>query len=290
MEHTRLIHEFKRFISGLFHFIPEHIHLIQEPIRFIQELIRFIPVRRRNIFKLTCFSIDFLIKLAYTVFVFVEREGVHMKKKNKSLNQLIMDAGVVTTLAYTKDMMRKRLEPYGYNEERLKEGVSLHKEADALHYEQSKRFSAMQLEVENFRIAREAANAYYLPLLKLARIALQEDPPARLKLHLNGKRARDYGKWLTQTTQFYNGALETPGVLEQLTTCGVTQEKLEKGLALIWEAENLRVSKELKKGESLEATGRRDEVVKKLKRFVSNIQAIDRLALKADPGVPLPQI
>lgn len=213
-----------------------------------------------------------------------------MKKKAKSLTQQISDAQVIITLAYTNDDARKRLEPYGYDEPRLKEGISLHKLADDLSYEQSQKYSQMQIEADHFRTARKAADAFYLPLLKIARIVLRTDAPAHQKLHLSGDREHGYSKWLTQVVQFYSGALETPEVLKKLNTRGITREKLEKGLALVHEVESLHLSKELKKGESIAATRRRDEAVKQLKRFVTELKAIDKIALKEHPGVPLPKL
>ncbi len=212
-----------------------------------------------------------------------EEKDKKKKKKMKSLGDRLLDAKRAAHNAFSDQEIRLLLEKYGFDENRLKQGISLCETADKCLLEQRIKKGELGSIIHAFNIAREKADKTYLPYMKVARIALQGDNPTLQKLNLKGDRKRAYSQWLTQVSQFYKGALKEPGILERLKHFGITKEKLEAGMALVQEAESANVRKELEKGEVQAAIEKRDRVFQEMNKYVSDLIKIARIATVDKP-------
>ncbi len=215
-------------------------------------------------------------------------EGTKMKeeknkKKMKSLEDRLFDAKKAAHNAFSSQEIRLLLEKYGYEKNRLKQGISLCETAEKCLLEQRTKKGELGSIIHAFDIAREKADKTYLPYMKVARIALQGDNSTLQKLNLKGDRKRAYPQWLTQVIQFYKGVLKEPGILERLKHFGITKEKLEAGMALVQEAESANVRKELKKGEVQAAIEKRNRAFQEMNKYVANLIKIARIATVDEP-------
>ncbi len=202
------------------------------------------------------------------------------KNKKKWLEQLEYGQ-VVAYNVYEKMEIRELLEKYGYDETRISEGITLHKKASEFHTAREKANAGLFTARGDFNRAREKADKIYMTLVKIARVALQGDIPTLQKLHLSGDRERSYSKWLIQAVQFYSGALEEPRILGKLKEFGITKERLKEGRKRVNETETAHTRKELKRGDVLAATKKRDAAFQKMNRWVADINKINRIDLEA---------
>ena len=110
----------------------------------------------------------------------------------------------------------------------------------------------------------DAANKEYMRHVKVARIALQSDYAAFLKLGLEGQRKRTLSGWLVQSRQFYSNALADSAVQTKLAVFGLTQEKLQAAKQAVDDVEAANSLQKKEKGEAQQATVDRDTVIDNL--------------------------
>ncbi len=201
-----------------------------------------------------------------------------MKKKNKNYLEQLEYGKVVAHNVYEKEDIRELLERFGYDEKHFKEGITLSKKAEEAESANQTVQSEMVMAVDGFNEAKENAFKAYMTLVKIARVALQGDVPTLQKLHLNGDRERAFSKWLTQAGQFYSGALEEPRILQKLKEFLITKERLKEGRKLLEKAETAHVRKELKKGEALASTKKRNAAFQKMNRWTADVNRLNRVA------------
>lgn len=201
-----------------------------------------------------------------------------MAKKNKNWLEQLEYGKVVAYNVYERKEIRELLEPFGYDEKRFKDGITFYKKAEEFHYVNQTTQGEVLKAIAAFNAAKENADKTYMILIKIARVALQGDVPTLQKLHLNGDRERAFSKWLTQARQFYSGALEEPLTLQKLKDFGISKERLKGGKKLLEIAEAAHVRKELKKGEALASTQKRNAAFQKMNRWVADVNRMNRIA------------
>jgi hypothetical protein len=202
-----------------------------------------------------------------------------MAVKKKSLEDRLMALKLTAGNALKSEEIRKAVMAYGYDEARIKEGLTLYEEADRLYNEQKKKHAQQINATRDFKAARGKANKIYMIYVKVARAALRSNLAAMEKLELKGIRKLPFDLWLSQAKQFYAGALEVPGILEELKVFGITKEKLTEGQKLVEEAEAANMRSEMKRADARKATRERNQALLKAERWRGIFITIARLAL-----------
>lgn len=202
-----------------------------------------------------------------------------MKFNDNSLIARLESVKITVVNAQAHPKIREALLKYGYKENRFKEGDNLYKAAYKLYDYQKKKYYEQLLATEVFQKARTGAKKSYMANVKIARVALREDMSAMEKLELPGIRKVDFSLWLVQAKSFYNGALETPAILEKLKAYGLNGKKLKAGLALVKEADTARERRERARADARKATKERNEAIRKAEMWRSDLIAIARVAL-----------
>jgi hypothetical protein len=206
-----------------------------------------------------------------------------MKDTNKDIDRKLLEAQVAINNARTDGEIKQYLTEYGYDEARLAAGKSLLNSASQLHQTQKRVYAEKVGASKDFSDSRKEANGVYINLIKLSRIALQEDYAAYLKLGLAGGRKTNLSGWLVQARQFYDNALKDTATMAKLKKFGGTQAKIEAGKALIETVERKKQEKEIESGEAQQATVERDMAVEELQQWMRNFKAIARIALEDKP-------
>ncbi|UCH96538.1 MAG: hypothetical protein JSV88_06730 [Candidatus Aminicenantes bacterium] len=202
-----------------------------------------------------------------------------MKLKDNSLFARLESVKTTVVNAQGHPRIREALLKYGYKENRFKHGDNLYKAAYKLYEYQKEKYLEQLQATEVFQKTRSGAKKSYMANVKIARVALREDISAVEKLELPGIRKVDFSLWLVQAKSFYNGALETPAILEKLKTYGLTRERLKAGLALVKKAETARERRERARADARKATKERNKAIRKAEMWRSDLIAIARVAL-----------
>ncbi len=175
------------------------------------------------------------------------------------------------------------LAQFGYNSARIKEGEVLYETAKELQAKQIKEYGEQYDATNTLFLARAMANKTYIVHVKIARIALRNNPETNASLQLMGSRKNSLSGWLKQANAFYTNALNTPKVLASLAKFNINEKQLKEGKALVNKLESSFNAQLKEKGEAQMATKERDAAMDKLQDWISDFIAIARIALASEP-------
>ena len=175
------------------------------------------------------------------------------------------------------------LAQFGYTSTRIKEGEALYETAKELQAKQIKEYGEQYEATNILQLARAMANKTYIVHVKIARIALRNNPETNASLQLMGSRKNSLSGWLKQANAFYTNALNTPKVLASLAKFNINKKQLEEGKALVSKLESSFNAQLKEKGEAQVATKERDAAMDELQDWMSDFVAIARIALASEP-------
>ncbi len=202
---------------------------------------------------------------------------------SKFIDELISKSGVAISNGKNEPALAELLLEYGYTPERLATGESLWNTASSLNSLQKKESGEQLAATEALNQAIEAANAVYIPHMKVARIAFRNDINRWAQLELKGKRKKSQSGWMGQTKVFYSNLLADELALEKMAGYGQTREKLEAGQQLVEKTEVQLAVRKKEMGEAQDATKKRDKAIDELQEWYSDYIEIARLALADQP-------
>ena len=180
-------------------------------------------------------------------------------------------------------LLAAALSEFGYDESRMAEGQELLDTARSLHRSRSKNYGRQQEASEKLREAVDHANSLYIQHVKLARLALRDDPGLARSLGLIGSRKQSLSGWMEQAGTFYDNALSTPEVTAALERFNVTVDDLTEGQTRVLAVSALNRAQEKEKGIAQRKTAQRDAAMDALDTWMSEFRAVARIALAEDP-------
>lgn len=175
------------------------------------------------------------------------------------------------------------LSEFGYDEAKVNAGKELYNSANEKFQQQKTEYGEQYAASKELQTKWDAANSIYMKHVKVARVALQNDYGAFLKLGLGGDRKRSLSGWLVQTRQFYSNALGDAGIKTKLAGFGITEAKLQEGKNLTDEVEAANIAHKKERGEAQQATLDRDKALDILEDWLSDFIAISRIAFEDKP-------
>jgi hypothetical protein len=176
--------------------------------------------------------------------------------------------------------IRDPLLKYNFGPERFNEGRELYEQTEELDTVRYRKMNEQKVATMTFRDLADKAKIVYADNMKIARVALRDDPPALQKLELTGPRKKDFSLWLAQAKAFYKGALEVKDIQQKLNAYALTKDVMEKGLELVINAENAREKRNRLKADAQNATKLRNESLAKATKWRSALIVICRIALR----------
>ncbi len=168
---------------------------------------------------------------------------------------------------------------YGYDVAEMTAAKTLYEQAQTLTNAQKTEYGEQHEATENFLKAWEVANAAYMRSLQLARVALKKNAKAQTSLGLMGDRLRSFSGWAGQALLFYDGLLENPDLLAQMSQFGYDTAEVQAELALVKAAHAANTTQEKEKGEAEDATIARDTAMDELDEWMSDFRAVSKIAL-----------
>lgn len=212
---------------------------------------------------------------------------------NKSIDDVKLICLIAITNVGNISEIAERMALYTYTADKMMEGQQLHDQLEQLISMQIAHKADKQALTNTLHHARATAQAAYIRVVKLARIAFQGQVEPWKTLGLEGSRAVGMAEMLAQARRFYTNALNDADILAALQRYHVTEADLLQGLALLAAVDTASAAREKAHGLALQTTQTRDETLQKLKAWVSDMFAVARVALEDRPdllyalGLPL---
>jgi len=205
-----------------------------------------------------------------------------MRRPDQKLSTFLLACDTLFSNARGNQDISSVLHDYGYTLERLAQGlVLLHDVQEEAYAKLSAR--ADYLEV-SLRLRRSLKNAkrVYMKSLTIARIAFGNEPEASQALVLRGARKRARNDWFEQAETFYANLLSTPSFTKRLSNFGYTTLKLQEEATVIQSLHTQVQAQAKAAGEAQQATSSRNQKLIVLKKYVSELKALCRVAFAED--------
>jgi hypothetical protein len=202
---------------------------------------------------------------------------------NQMIESLLADAHVALTNAKTDTDLPAVLTPFGYDAERVDEGLVLLDAARTAYEAQKAEYADQYAATDALNAAAAAARAAYVRHVKLARVAFKTNSSASTKLNLRGDRQRTLDGWMAQARAFYNTLQAEAALQDVMARFNVDATAVTEAQAALDAVETARSQRQIEKGEAQEATERRDDAVAVLQGFMSDFYQIARIATEDRP-------
>lgn len=172
---------------------------------------------------------------------------------------------------------------YGYDEACFAVGKKLWKEANALAKRKDADYGSQYEATKELNEAWRVAATAYGKTLRIARVAYASDSKAYGTLRLMGPRKQTLAGWYEQAGTLYENLANDPQLAEKLVRFGYTEQKLAAERELV---ETVKLKSRYKThgtGAAQLATAERDEKLRELDAWVSELLTVCRVAFYGHP-------
>jgi len=199
------------------------------------------------------------------------------------LHQRLMNAQVALDNAVNEQEILDEMGYFGYDQAKLEYGRELLGQAMDLIAGQKASYGDQFAATDTVDAAWEEANKVYMKFVKVSRIAFRENRVGIKKLGLKGPRKKAMAHWIVQTRQFYTNALDDFVMKESLAAFGITEEKLEMGLAMVNNVEEMNARQQAQKGDAQQTTVDRNAALEEIQQWIRDFRGVARVALEERP-------
>lgn len=206
-----------------------------------------------------------------------------MTRPTQSIGHRLAAAELALTNAQNDEVILSALAPFSYDNERIQEGRDLYESARNMVNQQAAVYGQQYEYTGDLGTAWAAADAVYMPALKVARIALRDHERANEALKLSGIRKKSLWGWLEQAQVFYANLLADEEMLAAMARFGYDRAKLENEAAMVKSVAAADHTQEGQKGEAQQATKMRDANLDEMDQWLSDFKVIARIALTEAP-------
>lgn len=208
-----------------------------------------------------------------------------MPKKRMSIADKMNRARVLINNMIDDETIKKAILEYGYDENRINEGKTLYEECQQLIQEKSKMYRHQYHASVKLRKIGKETYSFYMDLFKLAKRALKDSEGLSERLGVGARLGISERGWITQARAFYNTAMNDQEILPDLEKFNIPPEKLQQGSNMLAEVEKLDDIQEKSKGKAQEATSKRNQTLKKLWSWVSDLTEVCKITFKSNPQI-----
>lgn len=171
----------------------------------------------------------------------------------------------------------------GYDAAKISEGKNLLAGTRGL-YDFNKQESVETDEASaQFKNAQQILHRTYMTHRKKAKITFRDQPETLNRLQVTGTMPVAYIRWLETIRTFYSALSSDAGLLSQMQKLKVDAQQITSAQEQITVVEAKRVVYLREKGESEDATQKKDKIFAELDRWMSEFYAVARIALEDKP-------
>ncbi len=202
------------------------------------------------------------------------------RKDNLTIPQAMLKAYTALINIKNSPDMQVLFDKLGYTEEKILEGMELHKEVTDLIAKQKAEYGEQYAATKMRNELHKKAHKNYISTLKIARIALEHDKSAESALLLSGKREKSLAGWIEQTTVFYNNLINNSDYMEKVASFGYTRERLLAEREQIEDVITASAKQKRESGAAQAATKKRNEVLDTFLSWMVTFYKIVEIALQ----------
>lgn len=170
--------------------------------------------------------------------------------KNKSMNKTMERCRIKIWNAAEDEVIRTRIEPFGYNTEKLDAMKALYNETEVLFLKQKQETGEWRNASDAFDEAKEKTIADFRQIRNKMKFFYPSTSPEAASLELYRDDFSRYADFVTGAKYFYQTILASPEILARMIPFGYTEESIT---ALLGEVNNLDSLKEARERESGDA-------------------------------------
>lgn len=204
-------------------------------------------------------------------------------RPKQKIAEKLAEAQLFLNNASQDAFIAQRLAAYGYDSTRIDQGFQLYQDALESTRVHEREYARKYAARDRFLKARRQVEDSHLPLLKIARIAFQNDRAADQLLHLSGRREREFALWLDQMHAFYSNVLQNNQLLEGFAKFNISHEQIEAVFGNLRAIEEAWYNYESEKGNAQAATQARDAAITALNQWMRDARPIARIAMAGQP-------
>lgn len=172
---------------------------------------------------------------------------------------------------------------YGYDSATMALGKALYDQTRQAFDSNKKETDESTAAYNVFDNKRKELADVYSSHRKKAKVVFRNDSVTADKLEITGTLPQAYIKWLETVKKFYSLSLADRDIQNKLSRLKVTLDDLNSASALIPEVEATRAAYLKEKGESQDATTKKDAAFVKIDDWMSEFYAVARIALEDNP-------
>lgn len=201
-----------------------------------------------------------------------------------TIEKTLEQARITLTNATSDAELIAMLSRYGYGIEQLQEGKTLYENARDSVRMQSETYFQKVNTAQAIQELWQLAKLHYQNDLRVARVALKENHPLRHFLQLDGARPQALQNWLGQAKEFYARLSNRPELQTLLAPLGLTNERIEQGIAYMQQLESFRAQRHSEHGDTVNTRLQRNESFEALKRWMFTFRMVARGVLALYPA------
>ncbi|MCP4669554.1 MAG: hypothetical protein GY849_24740, partial [Deltaproteobacteria bacterium] len=187
---------------------------------------------------------------------------------NQPMAERLVNANMALSEALENEEIKERFSEMVYEESRLNEGLALYREAERIFQQQKQEYSEQYMSTETLYKRWDYARGILKLHRTVTKAVFSENQNVLNMLGLDHGEKYSLAEWILEGRHFYRTILEREEISAPLTEYTLTSDKLEAGMALITEVEDLNQEQEKEKAEAKEATRQRDEAFAALDKYM----------------------
>lgn len=199
-------------------------------------------------------------------------------RPNQSTLAFVQNVELALNNALNEANIYNKLSSFGYNRDKLNEGLTLLNNTKSLINRHSSLFGEQKDITKALSKAQKEAIKAYQGLVKIARAILSKEKVAQLGV--TGVMPKSISTFLTKADIAFNNALTIDDIKEELRSYGYDEKKINSEYNKIKELERLNERQEAAKGELQQLTKDKEKALSELRKWFSKFIKVARVAFE----------
>ena len=198
----------------------------------------------------------------------------------KSLTKSMAEIGLAINGTLSNPTILALMAPFGYTEARIRaEGLAKYDTMKMEISNSQKEYGEQYSAYSEMTMLWDKNREIYMPILRIARIALKNQSGALHSLRATGTRRRSVTGFIADAEMLYSNLLMQPSYLTIMSKFGITNASLNSAIAQLEVLKQAHVKYFKEKGEAQDQTVKRDRIYDELYDWYSDFRAVLRIAL-----------
>lgn len=185
--------------------------------------------------------------------------------------------------ATNQTIISSMLSEFGYDKSTITAGKKVFEETRYAYDSNKKETDEASVAYKAFAAASEELFDLYSLHRKKAKVLYRKEPDMLIRLEINGRTPTSYVKLMETVRKFYSEIEASENIQQRLARLKVTTEEIKQAENQIANVNKLRADYLKEKGESQDATKRKDSAFAKMDDWMSEFYAVARIAMEDNP-------